>query len=245
MTDANTPETPYERMARLHREANSTYRKRCQFAHLLAFEPDCENKVIPGSKLRVCSKHQKDLIRLMERHVKPGSPLIQRVVSRRTAPEPAEVAERIREKVDVETEILRLRRELGSLKAQIGSAKSKLDRKKSPQVGVVYFLKSNGFMKIGWTSDLDQRLKQYDPDARVLAVKPGTRKDETALHKKFADLKTHRREWFGITPRLMEEVERTVREHGEPPRELNEPVVTKRIVGPRDENYIGGKRKSA
>lgn len=115
----------------------------------------------------------------------------------------------------------------------------------APKVGVVYFLKSNGFMKIGWTSDLDQRLKQYDPDARVLAVKPGTRKDETALHKKFADLKTHRREWFGITPRLMEEVERTVREHGEPPRELNEPVVTRRIVGPRDENYIGGKRKSA
>lgn len=245
MTEPTSPETPYERMQRLHRETNTYRLRRCQFPLLMRHEPECDNPVSPTKDFRVCSVHQRRLVEIMERHVKPGSPLIQRVVSRRTAPEPAEVAERIREKVDVETEILRLRRELGSLKAQIGSAKSNLDRKKSPRVGVVYFLKSNGFMKIGWTSDLDQRLKQYDPDARVLAVKPGTKKDETALHKKFAHLKTHRREWFGITPQVMEEVERTVREHGEPPRELNEPVVTKRIVGPRDENYIGGKRKSA
>lgn len=111
--------------------------------------------------------------------------------------------------------------------------------------GVVYFLRSNGFVKIGWTSDLDSRLKQYDPDARVLATKPGTRADERFLHKKFDHLRTHRREWFAMAPQVMEEIQRTVREHGEPPRDINEPVSVHRIVGPRLDNYIGGRSKSA
>lgn len=99
--------------------------------------------------------------------------------------------------------------------------------------GHVYLLLSDNLVKIGWTSDLDRRLKEYSPGARILAVMPGTKKDEGRLHRKFGDLKTNRREWFTYHPRVMEEVERIIREHGDPPRDLNEPMTTTRIVGPR------------
>ena len=109
----------------------------------------------------------------------------------------------------------------------------KPQKRETPSEGFVYFLLSDGAVKIGWTSGLDQRLKQYSPGARILAVKPGTKADEGKLHKKFAHLKTHRKEWFSHSPQVMEEVQRTIREHGEPPRDINEPMVTTTIVGPR------------
>lgn len=198
----------------------------CEFAKVSSdYQRSCRNYPDLYGGLLLCRKHARYIARTV----------------RFVAPEKVERQAQIY----AEGDIRRLERKVSLLEGMLQAERERGKRAPATTDGVVYFLKSNGFMKIGWTSDLDQRLKQYDPDARVLAVKPGTRKDETALHKKFADLKTHRREWFGITPRLMEEVERTVREHGEPPRELNEPVVTRRIVGPRDENYIGGKRKSA
>lgn len=83
--------------------------------------------------------------------------------------------------------------------------------------GVVYFLRIGGYLKIGWTSDLVKRMRQYPPDTQLLAVKPGTRKDENRLHKKFSHLKTHGREWFPLAPQILEEVSRTVADHGEPP----------------------------
>lgn len=83
--------------------------------------------------------------------------------------------------------------------------------------GDVYFLRIGGYVKIGWTSDLGKRMRQYPPDTQLLAVKPGTRKDENRLHKKFAHLKTHGREWFPLAPQIMEEVGRTVADYGEPP----------------------------
>lgn len=99
--------------------------------------------------------------------------------------------------------------------------------------GQVYFLQSDNAVKIGWTSDLEQRMKSYSPGAKILAVMPGTRKDETRLHRKFAHLRTNRREWFAYSPQVMEEVGRIVKEHGDPPRDLNEPMTTAKIVGPR------------
>lgn len=118
----------------------------------------------------------------------------------------------------------------------MGGDRPKRDRppRKQPVTdGHVYFLLSDNLVKIGWTGDVDRRLSEYGPGARILAVMPGTRKDEGWMHRKFSDLRTNRREWFSYHPRVMEEVERIVTEHGEPPRDLNEPMVTKRIVGPR------------
>lgn len=106
-------------------------------------------------------------------------------------------------------------------------------RTKAVEGGFIYFLLSDNLVKIGWASDLDERMKAYSPGARILAVMPGTKADETRMHHKFADLKGNRREWFTYHPRIMEQVEQIVTEHGDPPRDLNEPMVTKRIVGPR------------
>lgn len=111
-----------------------------------------------------------------------------------------------------------------------------------PVEGHIYFLLSDNAVKIGWTSDLERRMKAYSPGTKILAVMPGTRKDETRMHRKFAHLRTNRREWFAYAPQVMEEVDRIVKEHGEPPRDLNEPMTTTKIVGPRLTNYIGGDR---
>lgn len=116
--------------------------------------------------------------------------------------------------------------------------------KATPVEGTVYVLLSDNLVKIGWASDLDARMKAYSPGARILAVMPGTKADETKLHRKYADLKTNRREWFTYHPRVMEEVERIVREHGQPPRELNEPMQTQRIVGPRLDRPIQRRARS-
>lgn len=122
------------------------------------------------------------------------------------------------------------------------SAPEPKPEKKTEVAGTIYFIRSGGFVKIGWTSDLARRMKGYPPDTLLLAVKPGTRKGERALHRKFAHLKTHGREWFPLAPQITEEIDRTVAEHGEPPAV---DFVAKRVthlVGPRWKNPVGGNR---
>ncbi len=112
--------------------------------------------------------------------------------------------------------------------------------KPDPKMGTVYFLRVGGYVKIGWTSDLEKRMRQYMPDSQLLAVKPGTRKDENALHRKFAHLKTHGREWFPLAPQITEEAERIVKEHGSPPVVDFSARRATKIVGPRLNKYVGG-----
>jgi hypothetical protein len=85
-----------------------------------------------------------------------------------------------------------------------------------PLEGVVYFLRSGGYIKIGWTSDLSKRMRAYSPDSMLLATQPGTRKDEHRLHKMFAAHRTHGREWYAMTPSLMHHIEQVAVEHGTP-----------------------------
>lgn len=87
-----------------------------------------------------------------------------------------------------------------------------------PTEGTIYFLRIGGYIKIGWTSDLAKRMRNgYHPDSQLLAVMPGTRADERALHRKHAHLCTAGREWFPMAPQILEEIEAAKREHGEPP----------------------------
>lgn len=86
---------------------------------------------------------------------------------------------------------------------------------KSP--GTVYYIRCDGFFKIGWASDLASRMKQYPPTATLVAAHPGTRDDEAKLHKRFAVHRTHGREWFTQAPVIRDHVAAVVREHGEPP----------------------------
>lgn len=63
--------------------------------------------------------------------------------------------------------------------------------------GIVYYLQIGDLIKIGWTTDLDQRLATYPPNRKVLALERG---DSQALERKrlgqFKHLLRHPLEWF-------------------------------------------------
>jgi len=82
--------------------------------------------------------------------------------------------------------------------------------------GVVYYVEVSGRIKIGWTSSLEKRMRAYPPNSRLLAVEPGTRKDEQRLHRMFATYRTHGREWYAPVPSLLHHIEAVKAEHGEP-----------------------------
>jgi hypothetical protein len=60
--------------------------------------------------------------------------------------------------------------------------------------GLVYFLRFGDLIKIGFTTNLRQRLSSI-PHDEVLATVPGTMRDEKHFHQRFAHLR-HAREWF-------------------------------------------------
>lgn len=85
-----------------------------------------------------------------------------------------------------------------------------------PSGEIVYFVERNGFIKIGMTADLKNRLlglraeDRRAPAAgagpvRVLACMPGGRNEEKRLHQKFAHLRIGG-EWFRPDPSLMSAV---------------------------------------
>lgn len=91
------------------------------------------------------------------------------------------------------------------------------DKPKPPTKGTIYFLRSGPHIKIGWTSNLNKRMRAHAPDSVLLATCPGTRKDENRLHRRFAVHRTHGREWYALVPPLLEHIKGVVRDHGEPP----------------------------
>jgi hypothetical protein len=153
-------------------------------------------------------------------------------------PKDAEQAARWRETIELDG----LRKQVATLKRMLaeatGEAKAK-PKKAQPTDGHVYYLRNGWNIKIGWTSNLQRRLGDYPPDSQLLAVHPGTRKDERAIHAKFRHLLTDGREWFPAAPQILEHIENVKREHGEPPV-----IQTRRkaspIKGPRLNKYVGG-----
>ncbi len=66
--------------------------------------------------------------------------------------------------------------------------------------GLVYFIKFDGRIKIGFTTNLPQRMRSI-PHDEVLALIPGTVSTERALHRKFDSLRANG-EWFTAGPQL-------------------------------------------
>jgi len=147
-------------------------------------------------------------------------------------------------------------REIGDLKREIKKLKHDVEfwrdirepqRKATPVDGFVYIIRpsNGGYIKIGWTSDLNRRMREYAPDTTILGVKPGTRKDENKLHKKFAHLRTHGREWYPLAPQILEEARYMVAKHGEPPvldfsaREAKTPFMPHKRTGPTSRGWSG------
>lgn len=62
--------------------------------------------------------------------------------------------------------------------------------------GMIYYLLVGDLVKIGFTVSLEQRMKSYPPNAKVLATHPGTRETERQMHHKFLHRVAEGREWF-------------------------------------------------
>lgn len=95
--------------------------------------------------------------------------------------------------------------------------KRSVERRKPSAAGQIYFVLVDGLIKVGWTSKLADRIRAYGPKAVLLAHYPGSRSDETALHKQLTPARSHGREWYhdGDVVRLF--VTEALAKHG-PPR---------------------------
>lgn len=75
---------------------------------------------------------------------------------------------------------------------------------------VVYYIRREGLIKIGWTRNLAARMRRLRPD-ELLAVEPGNLPLETGRHRQFA---AHRaahaggREWYLPSPELLDHITR-------------------------------------
>lgn len=74
--------------------------------------------------------------------------------------------------------------------------------------GHIYYLQVGALVKIGFSNTLDERLRAYPPDSKVLAIHPGTPELEQSIHRKFFNHLSHGREWF--TPSL--EIDKHIQE---------------------------------
>jgi hypothetical protein len=91
-----------------------------------------------------------------------------------------------------------------------------LRRKNGGVPGQIYFVRQNGLVKVGWSSQLTVRLKDYGANVEVLCHFPGTRSDETNLHRQLRPYLAQGREWYMDCPLIRDVVAGYVKQHGEP-----------------------------
>ena len=73
--------------------------------------------------------------------------------------------------------------------------------------GVIYYLRVGDLIKIGYTWDVEQRMRYYPPNSELLATHPGTRETERQMHHKFLHRVSKGREWFTPCPEIDEHIE--------------------------------------
>lgn len=73
--------------------------------------------------------------------------------------------------------------------------------------GHIYYLLVGDLIKIGYTADLEQRMKNYPPNSQLLAGHPGTIKTERQMHSKFFNHLAKGREWFAVHEELISHIE--------------------------------------
>lgn len=218
-------------------------RTRCQW-HMVAVDAkkpcrELAKTADPGSqaKLHLCSLHLKMLSWRMPEKVREV-----KVIRNVYRDEDPIAMQSMSLRIDgMQTEIDRLRAKVEAQADEIANGKK---RKSAPIAGVVYIVRVGAFYKIGWASDLANRMKAYPPDSVLMAVMPGTRKDETQMHRKFAHVRSHGREWYPLVPQINEQIASMVREHGEPPaskfaaQPAAVPMPHRRIGGPKPKGSV-------
>lgn len=69
--------------------------------------------------------------------------------------------------------------------------------------GWIYFLALDDKIKVGWTANLDQRMKSYPPHSRLIVTYPASRADERDLHRTLRTSLIAGREWYERTSHVM------------------------------------------
>lgn len=107
----------------------------------------------------------------------------------------------------------RLHRERAEKKAEERRAET---RRTTP--GWIYYIQVGERIKIGYSVDPRQRLRQYPPDTPLLALHPGTMQLESEIHSQFTGSRIAGREWFLDTPEIRDHIAAVIDEFGEPDR---------------------------
>lgn len=106
--------------------------------------------------------------------------------------------------------------------------------------GMIYFVETDGLIKIGFTRNPSQRLRHYSPNATILALYPGTMAKEKYIHGQFADALAKGREWFHDRPEIRSYIADRVAENGPVPERYS-----RRFRDAREHlEIVGGKRWS-
>jgi hypothetical protein len=82
--------------------------------------------------------------------------------------------------------------------------------------GFVYYLRVGDQIKIGFSSNVRQRLRSYPPGSELLALEPGTKKTERRRHNEFYEWLAAGREWFEPSAELLKHIQDIVDLHGDP-----------------------------
>ena len=95
---------------------------------------------------------------------------------------------------------------------------------------MIYLLKSPSWnpnyvmYKVGYTSDINKRIKQYEPETSLVATRSGDETDEKVFHLRMRLLpglvKIHRKEWY-----VVKKTDHQIREVFHEPKELMEKTV--------------------
>lgn len=82
--------------------------------------------------------------------------------------------------------------------------------------GWVYYMRINGRIKIGYTTNLRQRSRNYPPGTELLAVEPGDRDLEARRHAQFSRSLAQGREWFAESEDLVQHISALAEQYATP-----------------------------
>lgn len=107
---------------------------------------------------------------------------------------------------------------------------------------LVYYIRRNGLIKIGYTTRFAQRMRRLRPDD-LLAVEPGNLPLETGRHHQFAAFRvphSEGREWYAPEPELLKHIARMAHLYEVPelPATPTPRAATQRADEPADEQVI-------
>jgi hypothetical protein len=93
---------------------------------------------------------------------------------------------------------------------------ARVKRANPDAAGLVYYIRINEQIKIGYTTNLKQRSRSYPPGSELLAVEPADPDLERYRHQQFKRQLVRGREWFTPSVALMEHIDQMRTEHGLP-----------------------------